>query len=82
MWHKSIKVQGCPTSVRSPFLTVPEVAAELRIDRATVYRLVRRGQLPTLQIGTGRGPGQILRIRADALERFIADRGTKSCPAQ
>ncbi len=66
----------------SPFLTVPEVAAELRIDRATVYRLIRRGQLPTVQIGTGPGPGQILRVRADALERFIADREAKtSCPA-
>jgi len=68
------------TTVRSPFLTVPEVTAELRIDRATVYRLIRRGQLPIVQIGTGPGPGQILRVRADALERFIADREAKSCP--
>jgi excisionase family DNA binding protein len=66
------------TTTGSPFLTVPEVAAELRIDRGTVYRLIRRGVLPTVQIGTGPGPGQIIRIRADALERFIADREAKS----
>ncbi|HEX3332178.1 MAG TPA: helix-turn-helix domain-containing protein [Gaiellales bacterium] len=69
------------TTAGSPFLKIPEVAAELRVDRATVYRLIRRGQLPTVQIGTGRGPGQILRVRADAFERFIADRETKSCRA-
>lgn len=45
----------------SPFLKIPEVAAELRIDRSSAYRLIRSGQLPAVQIGTGPGPGQILR---------------------
>ena len=63
-----------------PFLKIPEVAAELRIDRSSAYRLIRSGQLPAIQLATGPGPGQILRVRADELERFIADRERNSCP--
>jgi excisionase family DNA binding protein len=33
-----------------PLLTVREVAARLRVSRATVYRLVQGGTLPTLRV--------------------------------
>jgi excisionase family DNA binding protein len=71
------------TLTTSPFLTVPDVAAELRVDRGTVYRLVRSGRLPHVRFGTGTdAKRQIVRIRAADFERFIADREMDSCPAQ
>ncbi len=70
------------TLTRSPFLTVPDVAAELRVDRATVYRLIRSGRLPHVRFRTGDdAKRQIVRIRAADLERFIADREAESWPA-
>ena len=45
-------------------LTVPEVAATLRVDPATVYRWCRRRELESVRVaGT-------VRIPADALERL------------
>jgi excisionase family DNA binding protein len=71
------------TLTRCPFLTVPDVAAELRVDRGTVYRLIRSGRLPHVRFGTGiDAKRQIFGIRAADLERFIAEREMKSCPAQ
>jgi excisionase family DNA binding protein len=32
-------------------LTLPEVQAQLRVSRATVRRLISRGQLPIVKIG-------------------------------
>ena len=34
-------------------LTVPEVAARLRVCRATVYRMIDKGQLPALRVSSG-----------------------------
>ncbi len=33
------------------FMTVEEVAAALRVSRATVYRLISAGSLPGLRVG-------------------------------
>jgi excisionase family DNA binding protein len=44
-----------------PLLTVREVADRLRVSRATVYRLVQAGALPTLRISNS------IRIPAGAL---------------
>lgn len=50
----------------SPLLLTPEAAArELSIGRATLYELIRKGELPSLKIGGSR------RIRRDALLAFI-----------
>ena len=47
-----------------PMLTVPEVAATLRVDPATVYRWCRSRELESVRVaGT-------VRIPADALERL------------
>lgn len=34
-----------------PLLTAAEVADELRVSTMTVYRLVRRGELPAVRVG-------------------------------
>lgn len=47
-------------------LTVPEAAAELRLHRATVYRLIAEGALPVVRV-TRRG----VRINRDALNEYV-----------
>ena len=47
-------------------LKVPEVAADLRCDRKTVYSLIRAGQLRALRMG------KALRVTRQALEEFKA----------
>jgi excisionase family DNA binding protein len=46
-------------------LTVPEAADHLRISRAMVYRLMERGELDFVKIGTRR------LIPGDSIEAFI-----------
>jgi excisionase family DNA binding protein len=48
-------------------LKVLEVAADLRVDRKTVYDLIRAGQLRALRMG------RTLRVTRQALEEFKAD---------
>jgi excisionase family DNA binding protein len=43
-------------------LTVPEVAARLRVSRATIYRLFRTGTLPGLRVSNA------IRVPAEALD--------------
>jgi excisionase family DNA binding protein len=54
------------------------VAAGLGVAPQMVYRLIRRGQLPGVRLGTGAGRGQMFRVRADDLERFVAEWETRS----
>lgn len=44
-----------------------EVANELRVSRATVYRLIASGDLPTVHIGKRR----VTRIERTAVESYI-----------
>lgn len=48
-------------------LTVREVAARLRVNRAHVYGLINRGELPAVHVGS-------TKVRAETLERFVKDR--------
>jgi len=57
---------------RSRFLTVAEVADELRVSSMTVYRLIKSEQLPATRVGKS------LRIRTDDVERFLAGRYTEA----
>jgi excisionase family DNA binding protein len=57
---------------RSRFLTVAEVADELRVSSMTVYRLIKSEQLPATRVGKS------LRIRVDDVERFLAGRYTEA----
>jgi excisionase family DNA binding protein len=49
-------------------LNIPEVAAELRVTRSTVYRYIDDGLLPTVHIG----PRRLTRIERTALDAYIA----------
>jgi len=50
-------------------LTLPELAAHLRIDRATVYRLLQRRELPIPILRLGRSP----RVRSTDVEKYLAE---------
>jgi excisionase family DNA binding protein len=57
---------------RNKFLTVAEVAVELRVSTMTVYRLIKSEQLPATRVGKS------LRIRTDDVERFLTGRYTEA----
>ena len=59
-------------------LTPPEVCAALRISRATLYRMVARGDIEVVRLG--RGSGATLRIPVSALEELLA--GTEPEPKE
>ena len=52
-----------PVAVPPALLRIDEVADRLAISRATIYRLIRRGAIPTVHIGTS------VRIPAAELDR-------------
>ncbi len=54
------------------FMTVSEVATSLRVSTMTVYRLINGGELPAARIGRS------FRVRAEDLQRFVADRFTRA----
>lgn len=60
-------VRMSTTQERPRFLTVPELAAYLRVSRTHAYRLVKEGRVPTLRVGGS------WRIPVDELERRIVD---------
>jgi excisionase family DNA binding protein len=54
-------------------LTIPEVAKELRVDKRTVYRLLRSGKLPLQIVRVGESP-RVRRADLEAhLERLVTD---------
>jgi excisionase family DNA binding protein len=57
---------------QSRFMTVGEVASVLRVSNMTVYRLINAGELPAVRIGRS------FRLRAEDLDRYLADRFTKA----
>jgi excisionase family DNA binding protein len=59
-------------SVQSRFMTVGEVASELRVSTMTVYRLINSGELPAARIGRS------FRLRPEDLDRYLAERFTKA----
>jgi excisionase family DNA binding protein len=55
----------------SRLLTIPEVAAALRISRSSIYRLFEAGELAWVQIGAAR------RVNSAEINRFV-DKHTKA----
>lgn len=53
-------------------LRVSEVADRLALSRATAYRLIQQGLIPTIRIGAS------IRVSADALDRCIQDQAVAS----
>lgn len=50
----------------SRYVTVAEVAGQLRVSNMTVYRLVQSGHLPAVRVGRS------YRIREEDVDRFLA----------
>lgn len=50
------------------FMTVAEVARQLRVSNMTVYRLVNSGQLAAVRVGRG------YRIREDDVIKYLEQR--------
>lgn len=55
-------------SDRSLLLRIPEVAAELRLARSSVYQLIQTGELPIVRFG------RAVRVPRSALEAWIERR--------
>jgi excisionase family DNA binding protein len=66
-----------PSGHLPALLTVPEVAAALRVDASTVYRAVRLGTLRAVRLG---GRGSSVRIPVSALDELLA--GTEPEPKE
>lgn len=57
---------------RARFLTVNEVADLLRLSDMTVYRLIKKGELPAVRIGRS------YRLREDDVDAYLAARYTEA----
>lgn len=57
---------------RDEKLTIPEVAADLKVGRSTVYRYIAAGLLGRVDLGTGRSSKT--RILRSELDRFTSAR--------
>lgn len=57
---------------KSSFVTVSEVARQLRVSNMTVYRLINAGELAATRIGRS------YRIREDDLDAYLAASYTKA----
>jgi excisionase family DNA binding protein len=56
------------TAEKEAWLTVPEVAKELKIPRSRAYDLCARGALPAVRIGE-----RSIRVNRRELERFLLE---------
>ena len=56
-----------PAPQGTALLKIPEVAAELRISRSTVYRFIDEKKIATVRVGG------VTRVERTELARFIAD---------
>lgn len=48
-------------------LTAGEVAEQLRVSTMTVYRLIRRGELPAVRVGRN------YRVRVEDLDQYLSE---------
>mgnify|MGYP001401759902 CR=1 FL=1 len=53
-------------------LTVNEATKLLRIDRKTLYKLIKRGEIPAIRLGSQ------WRIPKEALEKMISDTNNRN----
>ena len=69
--HAEITMKRRPPATSSRMATVAEVARYLHVQPMTIYRLIRRGQLPAFKIGTE------YRFDMEQLKKWIANREVK-----
>jgi excisionase family DNA binding protein len=58
-----------PSVGQKSWLTVPEVAEELRIPRSRCYDLIQRGELPAVRVGE-----RSIRVNRRELEKFLLEK--------
>lgn len=56
------------TSAMGEFLTVAEVAKQLRVSNMTVYRLIKAGEMRAVRVGRG------YRLKEDDVRRYLEQR--------
>lgn len=59
-------------SERARFLTVAEVAGQLRVSNMTVYRLIKAGRLASVRVGKS------YRVLEDDVDRYLASTYTQA----
>jgi excisionase family DNA binding protein len=68
----------------SEWMTVEEVASELKISKSVVYRLIRNGQIEAVDLVVGEDGGLPqkghYRIRRSALYRYLEAKKVKTLP--
>jgi excisionase family DNA binding protein len=57
---------------KSTFVTVGEVARQLRVSNMTVYRLISAGELPAVRIGKS------YRLREEDVDAYLTARYTQA----
>ncbi len=57
---------------KSNFVTVGEVARQLRVSNMTVYRLINAGELPAVRVGKS------YRLREEDVDAYLAARYTQA----
>ena len=55
----------------SPMMTLAELAQHLQVNRNTLYKLIRQGEIPAFKIGSD------YRFDRNAIEQLMADRQVK-----
>ncbi len=55
----------------SPMMTLAELAQYLQVNRNTLYKLIRQGEIPAFKIGND------YRFDRNAIEKLMADRQVK-----
>jgi len=59
-------------------LKLADGAKELGISRALLHRWISEGKIPAIVLATGPRGNRIVRIRPEAIEKFIAERERES----
>jgi excisionase family DNA binding protein len=68
MAHKTTEEDSMEATAEQSWLTVPEVAEELRIPRSRAYELISRGELPAVRVGE-----RSIRVHRGELKRFLLE---------
>ena len=60
-----------PAAPNPDVMTIAELAAYLRCNKSTIYRLIKREKLPAFRIGSD------WRFKRELIEKWMEDQGSK-----